>query len=65
MVQQISYAQEFKDLMEHQDVAATCSLKILHPFIDPEGLLRVGGRLQQSTLPYQVIHQMILPESHH
>jgi len=43
MVQQISYAQEIKDLMEHQEVAATSSLKTLHPFIDQEGLLRVAG----------------------
>jgi len=65
MVQQISYAQEIKDLMEQQEVAATCSLKTLHPFIDQEGLLRVGGRLQQSTLSYQTIHQIILPASQH
>jgi hypothetical protein len=64
-VQQISYAQEFKDLMEQQEVATTSSLKTLHPFIDQEGLLRVGGRLQQSTLPYQAIHQTILPPNHH
>ena len=61
MVQQISYAQEMKDLMEHQEVSATGSLKTLHPFRDQEGLLRVGGQLQQSTLPYQAMHQMILP----
>jgi hypothetical protein len=42
MVQQISYAQEIKDLMEHQEVAATSYLNSLHPFIDQEGLLRVG-----------------------
>jgi hypothetical protein len=65
MVQRIYYAQEMKDLMEHQEVAATSSLKTLHPFIDQEGLLRVGGRLQQFTLPYQAIHQMILPPDHH
>jgi hypothetical protein len=34
-----------KDLMEQQEVASTSSLKTLHPFIDQEGLLRVGGRL--------------------
>jgi hypothetical protein len=39
MVEQISYAQEIKDLMERQDVAKTSSLKTLHPFIDQEGLL--------------------------
>jgi len=65
MVQQISYAQEMKNLMEQQEVAASSSLKTLHPFIDKEGLLRVGGRLQQSTLPYQTLHQMILPSNHH
>ena len=42
MVQQISYAQELKDLMEIQEVGVTSSLKTLHPFIDQEGLLRVG-----------------------
>jgi hypothetical protein len=65
MVQQISYAQEIEDLMEHQEVAATRSLKTLHPFIDQKGLLRVGGRLQQSKLLYQAIHQLILPPDHH
>jgi hypothetical protein len=65
MVQQISYAQDIKQLMEQQEVTSTSFLKTLHPFIDQEGLLRVGGRLQQSTLPYQAIHQMILPSSHH
>ena len=47
--------------MEHQEVAATSPLKTLHQ----EGLLRVGGRLQRSTLPYQAMHQMILPLYHH
>jgi hypothetical protein len=51
MLQEISYAQEIEDLMEPQEVAATSSPKTLHPFIDQEGLLRVGGRLQQFMLP--------------
>jgi hypothetical protein len=65
MVQQMSYAQEIKQMMEQQEVTSTSSLKTLHPFIDQEGLLRVGGRLQQPALPYQAMHQMILPSSHH
>jgi len=65
IVQQISYAQEIRNLMEQQEVAASSSLKTLHPFINKECLLRVGGRLQQSTLPYQTMHQMILPSNHH
>jgi len=65
VVQQISYAKEMRNLMEQQEVAASSSLKTLHPFIDKEGLLRVGGRLQQYTLPYQTMHQMILPSNLH
>ena len=65
IIQQISYAQEIRNLMEQQDVSASSSLKTLHPFIDKEGLLRVGGRLQQYTLPYQTMHHMILPSNHH
>jgi len=34
----------------NQEVAASSSLKTLHPFIDKEGLHRVGGRLQESAL---------------
>ena len=65
MAQQISYTQEMKDLIEQQEVSSTSSLKTLHPFIDQESLLRVGGRLQHSTLPYQALHQVILPPNHH
>jgi hypothetical protein len=65
MVQQISYAQEMKYLMEQQEVAATSSLKTLQQFIDQKGLLRVGGRLKQPKLLYQAMHQMILPPNHH
>jgi len=61
MVKQIFYAHEMNNLMYQQDVNSSRSLKSLHPFIDKEGLLRVGGRLQQIMLPYQIMHQMILP----
>jgi len=61
----VSYAQEFKELGEKHVVAVNSSLKTLHPFLDKEGLLRVGGRLQHYTLPYQTRHRMILPSNHH
>ena len=51
--------------MEKKEVSSNSSLKTLYPFIDQEGLLRVGRQLQQCTLPYQAIHQMILPPHHH
>jgi hypothetical protein len=54
-----------QDLQNKQEVSTKSSLKCLHPFVDQEGLLRVGGRLQQSSFPYDDIHQMILPSNHY
>ena len=33
----------------------------LDPFIDDQGLIRVGGRLENSTLPFAVKHPVMLP----
>jgi len=54
-----------QELEEKQEFDVNSSLKALHPFLDKEGLLRVGGSLQHSTLPYQPRHQMIRPANHH
>jgi len=59
------FPQEMKNLMNQQEIETSISLKTLHPFIEKEGLLRVGGNLQQSTLPYKKMHQMNLPSPHH
>jgi hypothetical protein len=40
-------------------------LQPLHPFLDKEDCLRVGGRLQHSHLPYDSKHQLVLPPTHH
>ncbi|XP_026466074.1 uncharacterized protein LOC113369720 [Ctenocephalides felis] len=40
-------------------------LKPLNPFVDAEGLLRVGGRLENSQLPYSQKHPIILPRRHY
>jgi hypothetical protein len=37
-------------------------LQSVNPFIDANGVLRVGGRLQHSSLPYSQRHQIILPK---
>jgi hypothetical protein len=63
--QRNSYAQEVTDLLNSQEVSTTSSLKTLHPLIDQEGLIRVGGRLQHSILPYDTMHPVILHPDHH
>ncbi|KAF8774101.1 hypothetical protein HNY73_016692 [Argiope bruennichi] len=39
-------------------------LSALCPFIDKDGLLRVGGRLQNASLQYNAKHPIILPNQH-
>ena len=40
------------------------SLQRLSPFLE-DGILRVGGRIQRSALPFHVKHPVILPPHHH
>ena len=37
----------------------------LRPFLDGAGILRVGGRLQNSSSDYQSKHPLLLPSEHH
>lgn len=41
------------------------NLHKLDPFIDKQGLLRVGGRLKSATSPYAIKHPVILPKGNH
>ena len=65
IAQQQIYAQEISDLSKKGQVSAKSQLQTLYPFLDKEGYLRVGGRLQHSHLPYDSKHQLILPPALH
>ena len=41
------------------------SIYKLKPFLDKEGMLRVGGRLENTPLAYESKHQLLLPHNHH
>ena len=41
------------------------SLKKLLPFVDHDGLIRVGGRLTNSVFKFSVMHPILLPSRHH
>ena len=44
---------------------ANGEFKSLSPFTDDAGILRVGGRLQESTVLYTTKHPALLPHDHH
>ncbi|GFV88962.1 integrase catalytic domain-containing protein [Trichonephila clavipes] len=69
----IHWAQGFYFQEEIQSVKKQISLPLvhyssplrsLHPFMDEHGLVRVGGRLQNSQLRFNSKHPIILPSQH-
>ena len=48
-----------------QGLMKTSQLYRLNPFIDEDGILRVGGRLRYSNLDQDEKHPIVLPKGHH
>ncbi|XP_062535483.1 uncharacterized protein LOC134204724 [Armigeres subalbatus] len=64
LAQQDVFGDEIKDLQRGNTVMKKSPIRRMCPFIDPEGILRVGGRLNLSQLPYQSKHPALLPKDH-
>ncbi|XP_069964211.1 uncharacterized protein [Bactrocera oleae] len=54
------YHSEIKSLKSRTSIDSSSKLLPLNPILDEEGILRVGGRLTNSELPYVQKHQIIL-----
>lgn len=63
-VQRETFQQEIQALRKGQPVNKKSSIVSLNPFIDQDGIIRVGGRIQQSELPTEQKHSIILPNKH-
>ncbi|GFY33024.1 integrase catalytic domain-containing protein [Trichonephila clavipes] len=64
MVQEQVFLAEIKSLQSKGVVSPNSKLRNLNPFIDSDGLLRIGGWLSNSDLPYVNKHPAILPGNH-
>lgn len=49
----------------NEELPRKSKLISLRPFIDENGILRVGGRLSKSNLPFSKKHPIIIPKKHH
>lgn len=73
LVQKASFAEEIKILSsrgnvnsdQHKVVNASSYLFNLDPFLDEQGILRVGGRIRHRTLDLPIKHRVILPKASH
>ncbi|XP_046985874.1 uncharacterized protein LOC124555853 [Schistocerca americana] len=59
------YGNEIALLMDSSPIPYNSKLRDLHPFVDAEGILRVGGRLMNASVPYDERHPIIVPPMHH
>ncbi|CAK1584061.1 unnamed protein product [Parnassius mnemosyne] len=59
------FAQEIKDIKFRGAVNKKSKLTTLTPFLDGEGILRVGGRLERADVSDDKKHPIILPSKSH
>ncbi|XP_062710724.1 uncharacterized protein LOC115256684 [Aedes albopictus] len=64
LAQHEGYEEEAKSLAKGNEVHPKSKISSLYPFLDGTGTIRVGGRLQQSSFPFEVKHPAILPKNH-
>lgn len=56
------FSNEIENLLSNRPVSKP--LRKLNLFVDQQGILRVGGRLENSALSYDAKHQILLPSTH-
>lgn len=59
--QAVYFADELSDLKASRQIKSCSKLLPLSPFIDQNGLLRMGSRIQNSTAMFDTKHPMLLP----
>lgn len=64
-VQSQNFFKEIHSLNKNKSLHPKSTILSLNPFIDKNGLLRVGGRLAQSTFSFDKKHPMLLPKKDH
>ena len=64
LVQLESFSSELRALARDANLTPP-KLRKLRPFLDDSGVIRVGGRLKHSNLPFKSKYPILLPKSHH
>ncbi|XP_036346348.1 uncharacterized protein LOC118755629 isoform X1 [Rhagoletis pomonella] len=61
IAQRRHYADEYRAIIASTPINAKSSLRALNPFLDRNGVMRVGGRLALTNIPYSERYPIILP----
>nr|CAH7716528.1 unnamed protein product [Callosobruchus chinensis] len=62
--QQESFPEDYQTLNAKRELPNNSKILNLHPFMDDQGILRVGGRLTNSDFPYSKKYPILLSPSH-
>ncbi|XP_018362699.1 PREDICTED: uncharacterized protein LOC108760890, partial [Trachymyrmex cornetzi] len=65
LVQAEAFIDDIKTLKLNNKVRRASKLIALLPYLDDEGILRIGGRLKHAALPEETKHPIILPSHHY
>ncbi|XP_045535849.1 uncharacterized protein LOC106710483 [Papilio machaon] len=62
--QKESFEKEYDALRKGQQLSTNCKITSLNPFLDDDGIMRVGGRLNKSNYSHNKKHPIILDGKH-
>ncbi|CAK9809183.1 hypothetical protein ANTQUA_LOCUS5922, partial [Anthophora quadrimaculata] len=65
ITQSVAFSKEIQSLKDGGRIISNTRLIPLKPFLDKQGILRIGGRLIHSELSEEQRHQVLLPANHH
>ncbi|KAL4127543.1 hypothetical protein QTP88_011710 [Uroleucon formosanum] len=65
LVQEEEFSSDITKLLNNKNLLSKSKVLCLAPFIDQEGVLRVGGRLRHSSFTNDKKHPILLPKQHH
>ncbi|XP_043461940.1 uncharacterized protein LOC122498322 [Leptopilina heterotoma] len=65
LMQREAFNDEINSLKQQKEINKKSKILALNPFLDQEGILRVGGRLKNAIIPFSEQHPILLPKSHH
>ncbi|XP_076549257.1 uncharacterized protein LOC117612080 [Osmia lignaria lignaria] len=63
LLQRIHFSKELRCLSSSSNPEIAGKLQRLSPFVDKDGIVRVGGRLKHSSMPFTQRHPIILPKA--
>ncbi|XP_043263515.1 uncharacterized protein LOC122403827 [Colletes gigas] len=63
LIQRLHFTKELQQIRNNRTHTIKGKLQRLSPFVDQNGILRVGGRLKHSPMPFHQKHPIILPKT--